>query len=117
MLEKSRRVKSNNHLMTMWLIVIIIMCFIFTSWLFFLKYHFSKTKLEPKESTKLKNIKQEFNQIFSGFKEFRFGEILKKIETNVTPGPSTDSGQNFSTKEKGNLNEKEIEELREKLFD
>jgi hypothetical protein len=100
----------------MWLFVVFIMLIILVLWIFFIKHNFSQQKTIPKESTELKSLQQEFNQIFSKFKEFKLGEILKKMESNVAPTPSTSSDQPFRS-DKDNLNEKEIEELREKLFE
>lgn len=127
MLEKSQKpknkklkykpkVKSNASLefsrkkIFMWLFIVFIMIIIFTLWAFALKHQFSLQKpnfFSPVESetSELKNIQQEFSQTFSELKEFKFGEILKNMKK-----------VDEKKKQPESIDEKEIEELRENLF-
>jgi hypothetical protein len=116
----------------MWTIIILIMLGISVLWGLVLRYQFSlpsdsaslrsgpSTSSGNKVVDELKSIRQEFSQMFSKLKEFKFGEILEKLrpfDSSASWRIRSETIFPTNSKRKENLSEEEIEELRKRIFE
>ncbi len=107
--RKSIRERKKKETLMMWIIIINVMIAIFFLWIFSLRHQFvfREPKLNLEEKKELKEIKEEFSQIFSEVKRFKFEELLSILEKET---------KTRKKEEIDKLDESEIEELRRKIF-
>jgi len=103
--DKKEESKEKNKKIIMWLAIIIIMIFIFITWLSFLRKSLVFTKSENND---FQEVKKEIEQNFR-----EFGDLYKKVlegikETNINNQFELNSNTNTKTKEM-NSQENEIE--------